>query len=173
MLSQYTLRFPAKQRAEFDLITERFGLKAAWYTELVYPFLQLPGPRAKFQANGGLPGTLLLLKVSLSLIIISHNNKHINIIFPIGYYDEGFLFLQNAIETTLVKQVLNDTEEVKAYEDYEIELHRFPFPPYIEDKFLFAMQGVLPMLIMLSLIYPLLNIARSIVLEKEKKLKVL
>lgn len=55
-IRQYALRFPAQQRSDFDLITERFGLKAAWFTEVVFPLFQFLGPRAKQRWNGGLPG---------------------------------------------------------------------------------------------------------------------
>lgn len=89
-----------------------------------------------------------------------------------GYYAEGFLYLQYAIDTTLTRSILNETEELSAYENYEISLRRFPYPPYIEDKFVFALQGALPLLIMVSFIYPVLNITRCIVLEKERRLKV-
>lgn len=49
---------------------------------------------------------------------------------------------------------------------------RFPFPPYISDPFLIAIQYQLPLLLMLSFTYTSLTIIRAVVQEKEKKLKV-
>jgi len=54
---------------------------------------------------------------------------------------------------------------------YDLRLQRFPYPPYIEDKYLFALQAWLPLLMMLSFVYPVINITKSIVYEKEKRLK--
>jgi len=63
-------------------------------------------------------------------------------------------------------------EDLRVYDEYDIRLQRFPYPPYLEDRYLFALQIWLPVSIMLSFIYPALNITKSVVYEKEKKLKV-
>jgi ATP-binding cassette subfamily A (ABC1) protein 3 len=60
----------------------------------------------------------------------------------------------------------------KSTNDIDIEMRRFPYPIYADDKFLVALQGWLPLIIMLSFIYPALNIVKSIVHEKERRLKV-
>lgn len=88
-----------------------------------------------------------------------------------GYAEEGFLYLQNAIDRTITRELL-DESEVGKYEKYDIKLQRFPYGPYYDDKYLFALQAWLPMIIMLSYIYPVINITKSIVYEKEKRLKV-
>lgn len=75
------------------------------------------------------------------------------------------------MDVTLTKMLINSTD-LEEYENYDIRLQRFPYPPYLEDKYLFALQVWLPLLIMLSFIYPALNITKSVVYEKEKKLKV-
>jgi len=62
--------------------------------------------------------------------------------------------------------------DLVAYNELDVRIQRFPYPPYLEDKYLFALQVWLPLLIMLSFIYPALNITKSVVYEKEKKLKV-
>ncbi|CAL8096130.1 unnamed protein product [Orchesella dallaii] len=138
----YKLRFPANQRSTFDLLSERFGIKPAWFTELVYPLFQLLGPRSKDQLAGGLP----------------------------GYSDEGFLYLQYAIDRTITRELL-DKSEIQSYDNYDIKLQRFPYGSYYDDKYLFALQGWLPLIIMLSFVYPVINITKSIVYEKEKRLK--
>jgi ATP-binding cassette subfamily A (ABC1) protein 3 len=61
---------------------------------------------------------------------------------------------------------------MEVYNKYDIKLQRFPYPAFIDDKFLFALQGWLPLIILLSFIYPVINITKSVVYEKEKRLKV-
>jgi len=68
MQLQYKLRFPASQRSDYDAIAEKFGLKAAWFTELIFPLFQLLGPRAKEKVSGGLPGNLMLQAEGLHTI---------------------------------------------------------------------------------------------------------
>nr|QST14977.1 ABCA3 protein [Diaphanosoma celebensis] len=83
-----------------------------------------------------------------------------------GYYKEGFLTLQDG-----VSRVLTELLSGKDTNDIEIEMRRLPYPTYADDKFLVALQGWLPLIIMLSFIYPALNIVKSIVHEKERRLK--
>lgn len=85
-----------------------------------------------------------------------------------GYYNEGFLTLQDGIS-----RVLTEMLSGKSTSDVDIEMRRFPYPSYADDKFLVALQGWLPLIIMLSFIYPALNIVKSVVHEKERRLKVM
>lgn len=84
-----------------------------------------------------------------------------------GYYKEGFLTLQDG-----VSRVLTEFLSGKSTNDVDIEMRRFPYPTYADDKFLVALSAWLPLIIMLSFIYPALNIVKNIVHEKEKRLKV-
>lgn len=52
-----------------------------------------------------------------------------------------------------------------------VQLRRFPYPTWLSDGFLFAIQFGLPFLLMLSLVYTALCTVRNIVHEKERKLK--
>ena len=143
--TQYKLRFPGSLRGSYDIIEEQTGLKPAWFVELTYPFVQLLGPRARKKNDGGLP----------------------------GYNEEGFLYLQHAIDTTFTKVAYAASGENSSILDaYQIKMQRFPFPPYAFDLYLFSMQGLLPLLMLMSFIYPVINITKSIVYEKEKRLKV-
>lgn len=54
----------------------------------------------------------------------------------------------------------------------KVVLSRFPYPPFIYDVFILAIQNQLPLLLVLSFTYTSLNIARAVVQEKERKLKV-
>lgn len=53
-----------------------------------------------------------------------------------------------------------------------VVLSRFPYPAFIYDVFILAIQNQLPLLLVLSFTYTSLNIVRSVVQEKERKLKV-
>jgi hypothetical protein len=105
-----------------------------------------------------------------SLIADSHLASSVKLILKfiaVGYYKEGFLTLQDG-----VSRVLTEMLSGKDTNDIEIEMRRLPYPTYADDKFLVALQGWLPLIIMLSFIYPALNIVKSIVHEKERRLKV-
>ena len=62
--------------------------------------------------------------------------------------------------------------EYNLEDEFDVNMRRYPYPPYIDDKFLIALQGWLPLIFLLSFIYPVINISKSIVYEKEKRLKV-
>ena len=51
-------------------------------------------------------------------------------------------------------------------------MQRMPYPPFIDDKYLVALQAWLPLILLLSYLYPAVNIVKSVVYEKEKRLKV-
>lgn len=53
-----------------------------------------------------------------------------------------------------------------------VVLSRFPYPAFIYDVFILAIQNQLPLLLVLSFTYTSLNIVRAVVQEKERKLKV-
>ena len=81
--------------------------------------------------------------------------------------------MQYALDTSITKMLLKDNETLlREYEGLDIKLQRFPYPQYIDDKYLFALQAFLPILMMLSFIYPAINITKSVCHEKEKRLKV-
>lgn len=53
-----------------------------------------------------------------------------------------------------------------------VVLSRFPYPAFIYDVFILAIQNQLPLLLVLSFTYTSLSIVRAVVQEKERKLKV-
>ncbi|OXA58526.1 ATP-binding cassette sub-family A member 3 [Folsomia candida] len=138
---QYKLRFPAIPRASSDLIGDRFGIKKIWFSEILYPLVQLLGPRQPGDKTGGVP----------------------------GYYEEGFLYLQYAIETTLVKLM---SKNDSLLDSYDIKLQRFPYPPHINDKFIYILQGILPLTLILSFLFSTINITKLVLVEKETRLKI-
>ncbi|XP_068200893.1 phospholipid-transporting ATPase ABCA3-like isoform X1 [Palaemon carinicauda] len=110
-----------------------------WLTEIKYPLFQVPGPRDRTKERGGRP----------------------------GYYDEGFLTLQYAVDTAIIRLLSGkDTREFLS-----LKMQRMPYPPFIDDKYLVALQSWMPFVLLASYIYPAINIVKSVVYEKEKRLK--
>ncbi|KAG8188878.1 hypothetical protein JTE90_018283 [Oedothorax gibbosus] len=83
-----------------------------------------------------------------------------------GYMSQGFLSVQHAISKNFMKN-LNKTQDLQL----DLKMCRYPYPPYLDDKFILALQLFFPMIICFSFIYPAVNIVKNIVVEKEKKLK--
>ncbi|KAK4312219.1 hypothetical protein Pmani_016341 [Petrolisthes manimaculis] len=84
-----------------------------------------------------------------------------------GYHDEGFLAIQHAVDMAVAQYISG--VDPRTY--YVLELQRMPYPPYIDDTYLVALQAWLPFVLLVSYIYPAINIVKSVVYEKEKKLK--
>lgn len=55
----------------------------------------------------------------------------------------------------------------------EILMCRFPYPSWINDPLLTALQGFVSIIFMLSFVYSCINTVKVITTEKEKQLKVL
>lgn len=88
-----------------------------------------------------------------------------------GYIREGFLAVQHAVDKAIMHYHANASAH-QLFQKLSVITKRFPFPPYISDPFLIAIQYQLPLLLMLSFTYTSLSIIRAVVQEKEKKLKV-
>lgn len=91
--------------------------------------------------------------------------------FP-GYFREGFLAVQHAVDRAII-QYHADPSAAALLNRVHVVVQRFPYPPYVNDLFILAIQNQLPLLLMLSFTYTSLNIVRAVVHEKEKKLKVI
>lgn len=113
-----------------------------WHTLNLFPLFQLPGPREQYDLQGGTP----------------------------GYFREGFLAVQHAVNQAIMRSY-NSTGAAWLLSHTRVVLRRFPFPPFIYDVFILAIQNQLPLLLVLSLTYTSLNIVRAVVQEKERKLK--
>ena len=81
-----------------------------------------------------------------------------------SYYKAGFLFTQYAVDRAIVSQF--------GAEPATVLMQKFPFPSYIQDAFIFIIQQFMPNFFVIAFIYTALVIVRSIVYEKEKRLKV-
>lgn len=85
-----------------------------------------------------------------------------------GYSREGFLTLQYLISRELIKYHNDDD----FFEMPQIFMQRFPYPPWINDALLVALQTFVGLIFMLSFVYPCINTVKVITTEKEKQLKV-
>lgn len=79
--------------------------------------------------------------------------------------------MQHAVDKAIMYYHANASAD-QLFQKLSVITKRFPFPPYISDPFLIAIQYQLPLLLMLSFTYTSLSIIRAVVQEKEKKLKV-
>uniref|UniRef100_A0A671SF71 ATP-binding cassette sub-family A member 3-like n=1 Tax=Sinocyclocheilus anshuiensis TaxID=1608454 RepID=A0A671SF71_9TELE len=114
-----------------------------WHTLSLFPLFQLPGPREQHEPHGGTP----------------------------GYHREGFLQVQHAVDRAIMK-AYNSTAAAALLKTAQVLLARFPYPAFMYDVFILAIQNQLPLLLVLSFTYTSLNIIRAVVQEKERKLKV-
>ncbi|XP_063703387.1 phospholipid-transporting ATPase ABCA1-like [Culicoides brevitarsis] len=86
---------------------------------------------------------------------------------PPGYYRESFLTLQNAVFKTFANITAGDANTTLP----ENFIRRFPYPPFTGDPLLQAMERMLSIFILLSFVYPCINMVKFITIEKEKQLK--
>uniref|UniRef100_A0A8C7YEB2 ATP-binding cassette, sub-family A (ABC1), member 3b n=1 Tax=Oryzias sinensis TaxID=183150 RepID=A0A8C7YEB2_9TELE len=113
-----------------------------WHTLSLFPLFQMPGPREQYDKEGGTP----------------------------GYFREGFLAVQHAVDRAIMHSY-NRTAAAALLRQTRVVLSRFPYPAFIYDVFILAIQNQLPLLLVLSFTYTALNIVRAVVQEKERKLK--
>jgi len=90
----------------------------------------------------------------------------------LGYFYEGFLAIQRAVDLQIMYE-LGGTSAEQELNNTAVRLKSFPYPEYYNDVFIIVLQTQLPFLIMLSFIVTAPVICKDVVLEKEKKLKVL
>ncbi|XP_042906076.1 phospholipid-transporting ATPase ABCA3 [Parasteatoda tepidariorum] len=85
-----------------------------------------------------------------------------------GYMSKGFLPIQHAISKNFMK--LLDPDSLQKL-DFDVLMNRYPYPPFLDDRFVIALSLFFPMIICFSFIYPAANIVKNIVVEKENKIK--
>ncbi|KAF0881251.1 ABCA3 protein, partial [Crocuta crocuta] len=141
---RYHLRFSYARRNHMWTQTGSFFLKETegWHTTSLFPLFPNPGPREPASPDGGEP----------------------------GYIREGFLAVQHAVDRAIMQYHANATTH-QLFGKLTVIAKRFPYPPFISDPFLVAIQYQLPLLLMLSFTYSSLTIIRAVVQEKERKLK--
>ncbi|XP_072453663.1 phospholipid-transporting ATPase ABCA3-like isoform X2 [Notamacropus eugenii] len=113
-----------------------------WHTSTLFPIFPPLGPREALSSDGGDP----------------------------GYIKEGFLAVQHAVDKAIMRYHAPEAAN-KLFDKITLVVKRFPYPPFIKDHFLNVAQFTMPLLLVLAFTFTVLNIIRSIVHEKEKKLK--
>ena len=145
----YKIRMPSSLRNSKGNNTKKFSSfrsgSGTWQTKSVFPLtFDGIGPRNNKSKSGGSP----------------------------DYYEEGFLAIQFAVDRAFTVRKLNDTTMKQNISSMRIKMQRYPYPKYLRDPFVVAIQNSLPLLLMLSLVYNQLVTVKEIVYEKERKLKV-
>lgn len=133
----YKLRFSYSPRNSGQLGT--FRTDRDWKTNFIYSLFPILGPREKSKSDGGDP----------------------------GYYREGFLAVQWAIDKSLIS-LISKTDYV---DKTSLFLKRFPFPPYNNDNFVAVITAIFPFIILISFVITVILTAKAIVHEKETGLK--
>ena len=91
----------------------------------------------------------------------------------IVYRQEGFLALQLAVEKAVAKHIADDDDEkIKDINDIDVRMQRFPYPPYLDDDFLYVLEAGLHSFTYIALTPTVFSITKELVLEKERRLKV-
>lgn len=83
-----------------------------------------------------------------------------------GYFNTGFLYLQDLIDRALMKLMLNETVVEPG-----VYLQEFPYPCYVKDNFVRFIGGTMPLVKTLAWIFTVAMIVKSVVHEKERRLK--
>ncbi|XP_051826879.1 phospholipid-transporting ATPase ABCA3-like [Antechinus flavipes] len=139
---KYSLRFhPYSRNHKFS----RFifdPFEMTWKTRTLFPLTQPLGPRQPTHSDGGVP----------------------------GYIREGFLAVQHAVNKAIMRYHAPEAAS-NIFNKITLIVKRFPYPAFFMDYFLEVLQSILPLLLVLAFTFTVLNVIRSIVLEKEKRLK--
>nr|XP_020764544.1 ATP-binding cassette sub-family A member 3-like isoform X4 [Odocoileus virginianus texanus] len=112
-----------------------------WKTTLLFPSRPFVGPRNPGHQDGGGP----------------------------GYIREGFLAIQHALDKAII--VYHESSAKQLFDNISIFVQRFPYPAYPDDGVLLHTGSFLPLMFILMFSPTVLPIIRSIVWEKEKRLK--
>lgn len=81
------------------------------------------------------------------------------------YITYGFAFLQDIIEHSIIQEHTGQNRSTGVY------LQQFPYPCHIYDQFIMALSRSFPLFMVLSWVYTCSMIIKSIVYEKEQRLK--
>lgn len=82
------------------------------------------------------------------------------------YYQFGFVWIQDVVERAVI-----ELQTGLSMLHYGTFLHRMPYPCWLWDQFVWLIQHVLPLCLMLSWVYSVAMLVQRIVYEKEKRLK--
>ncbi|XP_052284173.1 phospholipid-transporting ATPase ABCA1-like isoform X3 [Dreissena polymorpha] len=81
------------------------------------------------------------------------------------YFLNGFVYIQDMIDHSVIKL------QTGLKQDVGIVTQQFPYPCYTEDKFIYAISRMLPLFMILAWILTTAMLCKSIVYEKDRRLK--
>ncbi|XP_024903030.1 ATP-binding cassette sub-family A member 3 isoform X12 [Pteropus alecto] len=113
-----------------------------WKTSLLFPIHSSSGPRNPDFHDGGSP----------------------------GYISEGFLATQHALDKAIMLHHGSNTAQ-KMFDNISIFVQRYPYPVYFHDRLIWISSSFLPLMFILMFSPTVLSIMRSLVWEKENRLK--
>ncbi|XP_045632438.1 phospholipid-transporting ATPase ABCA3-like [Ursus americanus] len=116
--------------------------RLGWKTSLLFPVHPPVGPRNADYDDGGSP----------------------------GYIREGFLAVQHALDKAIMLYHESIASQ-KLFSSISIFIQRFPHPAYSHDGLIWITSSFLPLMFILMFSPTVLSIMRSIVWEREKRLK--
>ncbi|XP_047569280.1 phospholipid-transporting ATPase ABCA3-like [Lutra lutra] len=116
--------------------------RLGWKTSLLFPVHPSVGPRNADYDDGGSP----------------------------GYIREGFLAVQHALDKAIMLYHESSASQ-KLFDNISIFIQRFPHPAYSHDGLIWITSSFLPLMFILMFSPTVLSIMRSIVWEREKRLK--
>ena len=86
-----------------------------------------------------------------------------------GYYMEGFLALQKAVDESIIKE-LNPGAEL---DTVNVQLQRFPYPAYTTDILYILFKSIVPLVMFICFCPAIVCMAEDVVIEKETMLRVI
>uniref|UniRef100_G1LAT0 ATP-binding cassette sub-family A member 3 n=1 Tax=Ailuropoda melanoleuca TaxID=9646 RepID=G1LAT0_AILME len=99
-------------------------------------------------------------------------SKYICLFYHAGYIREGFLAVQHALDKAIMLYHESSASQ-KLFNSISIFIQRFPHPAYSHDGLIWITSSFLPLMFILMFSPTVLSIMRSIVWEREKRLKVI
>nr|XP_014713390.2 phospholipid-transporting ATPase ABCA3-like isoform X2 [Equus asinus] len=139
---KYHLRFSGFVRRSHHTNKLVARRRHTWETALLFPTVPSQGPRNGAEDDGGDP----------------------------GYIRQGFLALQHAIDKAIMVHHSGRRGEA-LFDNVIIYARRFPYPAFYFDPFMWAFMTIFPLIVLLVFSPTELTLIRTIVTEKENRLK--
>ncbi|GAB6026560.1 ATP-binding cassette sub- A member 1 [Chamberlinius hualienensis] len=96
---------------------------------------------------------------------MSRPGARANPFIDLKYFTFGFIYLQDMIENAIIN-IQTGFDQLPG-----MWMQQFPYPCYIYDQFILAISRTFPMFMVLSWVYPAAMIIKTVVHEKERRLK--
>lgn len=87
-------------------------------------------------------------------------------LFIVDYVQTGFIWLQYEVDRALIAA---KSGSANLFSEIQVQLKKMPYPPYLQDPLLTAIQQNLPLFLMLGFILYVIQTAKNLVYEKERK----